>query len=155
MITKSDCLVLLNDLKQRGINVDNVMSSLLKNPTIDISIIEFINNNRQLDLRSFYEKLRKSYNDKKSKLYINIVAFDKKPTEAITTLGALSLQILLFSKNVHDLQMFLRHSRFDEITKCLYNYSQTFDLTECLKLLNVIKCDLKCLEQISYKKENE
>ena len=40
------------------------------------------------------------FNNKKSKLYLNIVKYDSKPQEAITTLASLSLQILLLNGTI-------------------------------------------------------
>ena len=45
--------------------------------------------------------------------------------------------------------MFLRHARCNEITQVLNNYFKTYDLTNCIKLLRLIKADLKCLESIT------
>ena len=57
-------------------------------------------------------------------------------------------QILLYSRQVEDRQMFLKHARSSEITAVLNNYFKTYDLTSCLKLLRLIKIDLKALESI-------
>lgn len=147
MITKQDCLLLLSDLSDLGIDTEKEFNDVLKNG-VSIQAIKFINSNRQLDLSKFYEKVRHSYNDKKSKLYINIVKDldEKEPDKVITTLSALSTQILLYSKTVSDKKMFLNHSRLSEILQVLYKYSQTLDIVPCIKLLRLIKADLKCLE---------
>lgn len=73
MITKTDCLNLLFELKDKGYEVDKDIKYLMihNEPTIDI--ITSINNYMDLNIHKFYEKLRKSYNDGRSKLYINIV----------------------------------------------------------------------------------
>ena len=72
MITKNDCILLLTELEERGIDTKSALrEAISQGPTI--SVIKFINDNRQLDLTTFYEKIRKSYNNKKSSLYINIV----------------------------------------------------------------------------------
>ena len=100
MISKNDCLLLLGKLKDEGIDTKEATTKLLTSPSIPIDVIKFINDNRQLDLTSFYTKLRKSYNNKKSNLYINIVKEVEDPTKVLTTLASLNLQILLFSKEV-------------------------------------------------------
>ena len=70
-----------------------------------------------MDLTAFYEHIRKSYNQKHSTLYKNIVIEElKNPNDSLTTLSALLTQILLFSKKVENKQMFLRHARCNEIT---------------------------------------
>ena len=67
MITKNDCLILLNELNVRGIDTSQQLLDILKQKTPSIEIIKFINDNRQLDLTEFYQKIRKSYNNKKTK----------------------------------------------------------------------------------------
>ena len=148
MITRTDCILLLTDLEERGIKDDNIMREALKSSEPSIEVIKFINDNRQLDLAKFYEKIRKSYNNKKSNLYINIVKGIENPSIVLTTLSAMLTQILLFARDVEDREMFLRHARASDISKILTNYFQTFDLTNCLKLIRVIKADIKALESI-------
>jgi len=138
MITKNDCMLLLAEMGS--------MEKLRELATMEIpsvEIIKYINDNRELDLTRFYEKLRKSYNQKKSKLYINVVKDIENPSDVLTTLSALLTQILLFSDTVTDKTMFLRHARADEIAAVLKNYFSTYDITNCIKLLRLIKADLK------------
>lgn len=111
-------------------------------------MLKFINDHRQMDLSCFYEKLRKSYNSKHSKLYISIVKEDSDPQGVITTLAALLTQIVLFSKQVSDRDMFFKHARAAEIAKVLANHFQTSDMINAAKLLRLIKADLKCLESL-------
>lgn len=148
MITKNDCILLLSDLEDKGIDASAKLREAIKLTEPSIDIIKFINDNRQLDLSKFYEKIRKSYNNKKSSLYINIVRESDNPNEILTTLSALLTQILLFARTVEDREMFLRHARAYDISKILSNYFQTFDLTNCIKVLRIIKADLKALESI-------
>lgn len=124
---------------------------LLVLPEPDIETIKFINDNRELNVRKFYEKLRKSYNQKRSNLYINIVRENRDkvdPKELVITLASLQLQILLFNKTLDDID-FLRNARFDEISKVLLNYYSTRDIIPCQRLLDLVKSDLKVLEEIS------
>lgn len=148
MITRTDCILLLSDLEERGIDTTAILKETLKNAEPTLTTIKFINDNRELALAQFYEKIRKSYNKKKSNLYINIVKEIKTPNEVLTTLSALLTQILLFSNGVEDREMFLRHSRAYEISRILTNYFKSYDLTNCVKLLKVIKADIKALEMI-------
>lgn len=148
MITRTDCILLLSDLEERGINTTAILKETLKNAEPTLTTIKFINDNRELALAQFYEKIRKSYNKKKSNLYINIVKEIETPNEVLTTLSALLTQILLFSNGVEDREMFLRHSRAYEISRILTNYFKSYDLTNCVKLLKVIKADIKALEMI-------
>ena len=149
MISKNDCLLLLADMEDKGIDTREATKRLLESGNVDLTVIKFINDHRQLDLSAFYEKLRKSYNNKKSNLYINIVKEDvDSPTKVLSTLASLQLQILLFSKDVEDKEMFFRHARAREISLVLSNYFKTSDLTSCVKLLRLMKADLKALESV-------
>lgn len=151
MITRRDCLLLLSELAARGIDTADMTRLALKSQDANITVIKFINSNRQLDANAFYEKVRKSYNHKKSTLYKNIVTCDEVDCSetVLTTLAALTLQILLFKNNVTDTRMFLKHTRFEEITQALLNYSKTFDLVPCIKVLQIVKADLKAFEYIN------
>lgn len=149
MITRNDCLILLNELNVKGIDTSKQLLEIVaqKNPSIEI--IKFINDNRQLDLTNFYYKIRKSYNEKRSKLYINIVKEVEDPNEVLTTLSAMLTQILIFARTVEDKTMFLRHARAEEISAVLNNYFKNYDITYAQKLLKVIKADIKCIEYIT------
>ena len=107
MITKRDCILLLSELSARGIKTDSMLNRAVKSPDIDLEVVKFINNHRQFEANAFYEKLRKSYNNKKSMLYKNIVTCDEEDCtdKVLTTLAALNLQILLYMKNVEDAKM--------------------------------------------------
>lgn len=148
MITRNDCIILLTDLQTRGIDTDTHLRELLGSDQLPLSVIKFINDNRQLDLAGFYEEIRKSYNHKKSKLYINIVKEVDDTSEVLTTLSALLTQILRYSKKVDDKPMFIRHSRALDINKVLANYFTSYDITLAQKLLRLIKADIKALESI-------
>lgn len=149
MISKEDCILLLTDLQESGVEVKDQLLKTIRSKDINPETVQFINKNRQMDLSKFYEKLRKSYNNKKSNLYINLVKDldEDSTTQVLTTLASLNLQLLLFSKEVSDYQMFIRAARMEEINKCLLNYSRTYDIIPCIKLLRILKADLKCLEQ--------
>ena len=148
MITKNDCYLLLADLEKDGIDTKEVLTQLVNSNNLPIDVIKFINDNRQLDLTNFYERIRKNYNNKKSSLYKNIVKEIEDPNEVLTTLSGMLTQILLYSKQLENKQMFLKHARSEEITLVLNNYFKTYDLTNCIKLLRLIKADLKTLENI-------
>ena len=153
MITKEDVLLLLTELRDEGVDVKEQIKKQVLAPEPKIEILKFINDNRQLDLTNFYKKIRKSYNDKKSKLYINIVKENEEVKEVLTTLSALLTQIILYAKTVDNMIMFYQHSRAEEITKILNNYFKTFDLTNCIKLMKIIKADIKVCE--SFYRETE
>jgi len=150
MITKNDIILLLTELQENNINVDNYLRKTILSESINLDALKFINDNRQLDVAKFYELLRKNNNSKKSPLYKNIVKEElSSADDVLTTLAALNLQILLFAKKLDDNQMFLKHSRGEEITKVLNNYYATYDLIPCYKLLKLIKADLVALEHIA------
>lgn len=154
MITKNDCLMLLIDLKDlypdKKEEIDANIKKLLVATSPSLEIIKFINDNKELSLRAFYEKLRKSYNSGNSKLYKNIVnESELEPKELLCCLGALQQQILLYNKFLESDVTFLKHARFGDISKCLLNYYTTGDIVPCQKLLNLFKSDLKLLEEIS------
>ena len=127
MITKSDVILLLTDIQNSGIDCTDELQKVVINSDVSLEVLKFINDNRQLDLTRFYEKIRKSYNDNKSKLYKNIVSGipeDNMP-EILTTLNSYALQCLLFEKNVSNIQMFERFARLEEVYRCLHYYSKT------------------------------
>ena len=151
MITRRDCLLLLSELDVKGIDTTEMVKLTLRSQDPNIVVIKFINDHRQLDANAFYEKVRKSYNQKKSTLYKNIVTCDEVDCSetVLTTLAALNLQILLFSDKVSDMRMFLAHTRFEEINQAMLNYSRTYDLVPCIKVLQIVKADLKAFEYIN------
>ena len=147
MITRNDTILLLTELQEQGIDTGKLVEVALRSPEATVTVIKFINSHRPFEANKFYEKIRKSYNDKKSTLYRNIVKENlDDPNDVLTTLASLNLQILLYSKNVDDKQMFLRHMRFEEICAALLNYSKKYDLVPCIKLLQRIKADLKAFQ---------
>ena len=151
MITKTECLNLLFDLKDNGVDCTQQIKQLISMSEPTIEIIKFINDNKELNVRKFYEKLRKSYNKGQSKLYKNIVSnndVQRDSKEILCTLASLQLQILLFNKTIDDTD-FLQNARFDEISKVLINYYNTKDIIPCIRLINLVKSDLKVLEEIS------
>lgn len=146
MITKEDVLLLLTELRDSGVDCKEQIKQQILAKEPQIEILKFINDNRELDLTNFYKKLRKSYNNKRSKLYINIVKETEEIKDVLTTLSALLTQIILYAKNVDNMVMFYQHSRAQEITLVLNNYFKTYDLTNCIKLMKIIKADIKVCE---------
>ena len=141
--------MLLTEQQENGVDVSSMLNTLVKQSEPSVEIIKFINDNRQLDLSRFYDKIRKSYNNKKSKLYINIVKEIEEPNQVIITLSSMLTQILLFSKEAENKQLFLKHARAQEISLVLFNYFKNYDITNCIKLLKLIKADLKVIEFIN------
>ena len=121
-LKKTDCILLLTELQDKGIDIKDNMNKLIQSPSLPLDVLKFINDNKQLDVCKFYEKIRKNYNDKKSDLYINIVKEIDDPQEVLTTLAALQLQVILYSKKVDNKKLFLDNMRALEITYVMNNY---------------------------------
>ena len=102
----------------------------------------------KLDIFEFYNKLRKNYNDKHSKIYINVMKEVEDPKKVLTTLSALVTQILLFSENSNNKNIFMRHANFSEILKALQEYAENQNLIPCVEIIRLIKQDIKQVEQI-------
>lgn len=149
MLKKNDLILLLTQLQETGVDVSSQLKKVIKSPEIPVDVVKFINDKRQLDVTGFYEQLRKSYNAKRSSLYINLVREEPKdPADVLITLSSLNLQILLYAKHLEKPQMFLSHSRAEEITLVLNNYYKTYDLKPVLALRDLIRSDLKAFESI-------
>ena len=143
MISRQDILLLLTELEDKGIDCKEQVENLYSAEPRTFEVLRFINNKQPLDLINFYEKIRKSYNHKSSKLYKNIMICDEQdldPNLILTTLSALLNQILQFK--VDDKPTFLKHARADEIIKVLDIYMQTYDIRPAYKLLTLVKSDL-------------
>lgn len=143
---------MLSEMASKGVDEsEEMIQKALRCSDLDEDVLKFINDHRQFDASAFYEKIRKSYNDKKSSLYKNIVVSDEVDCTdtVLTTLASLSLQILLYMKDVSNPQVFIRSVRFEEITSALSNYGKTFDLLPCMKVLQMIKADIKVFEYIN------
>ena len=148
MIQKQDLILLLAEMKNEGVDVSAQLNKVVNSPSIPIDVLKFINDKRELSVTEFYRHIRKNYNNKKSKLYKNIVGDIKEPNEVLTTLASFALQTLLYSDKVDNKQRFLKYARFEEVERCLHNYAKTYDLVSCQKLLYLIKSDLKAVESI-------
>ena len=151
MLKKNDLILLLTKLQEDGVDVSSQLKQVVVTSDVAslIDVIKFINDNRQLDVTGFYEQLRKSYNNKRSSLYINLVKEElKDPNEVLVVLSSLNLQILLYAKHLESPEMFLAHSRAEEITRVLNNYYRTYDLKPALLLRELIRSDLKVFESI-------
>lgn len=147
MLTKTDLLLLLTEIDDSGINAKPYITAVIHSDKISLDVLKFIDENRHFDVSEFYKLLRKNYNHKKSSLYKNLVREEfSDPSDILTTLSAFVLQVNLFAKNLENNQMFLKHSRVDEVTKVLNTYYTTYDLIPCMKALKVIKTDLKAFE---------
>lgn len=149
MLKKNDLILLLTHIQEKGVDVSQQLRKAISSADIPLDVVKFINDNRQMDVTRFYEQIRKSYNEKRSSLYINLVREDlNDPADALTTLASFNLQVLLFAKHLEHPTMFLSQSRADEVTLVLHNYYKTYDLAPVLALRTLIKSDLKAFESI-------
>lgn len=129
------------------LSADN--SELLEKVYSDpIGALKTIKQNGKLDIFEFYNKLRKNYNDKHSKIYINVMKEVEDPKKVLTTLSALVTQILLYSEHLNNKNIFMKHSNFSEILKALQEYAETQNLIPCVEIIRTIKQDIKQVEQL-------
>lgn len=151
MIPKSDILLLLTELENKGVDVKEDITKTLSSNSISLDTLRKINKYNTLDIVNFYDKIRKSYNNKKSKLFINIMradegVLDNDPKTVLTTLTGLLNQILQYQPE--NRTMFYTHMRCDEIVKVLNEYFRTYNLNPSLQLLKLFKADEKVIEMI-------
>ena len=151
MLQKNDLVLILTEMESNGVEgAHEHLLKLFSTSSIPTDTLKFINDRRQLDVTQFYERIRKNYNDKKSNLYKNIVKDIEDPTEAIITLSAFALQLLLYSKHVEEenKMLFFKHVRAEEVTRVLNRFYKDHDVSSALKELRIIKADLKAFESI-------
>lgn len=151
MISKTDLILLLTNLD----GGQEYVGKVLADENVPMDVVKFVNDQRELDVSKFYTYIRKSYNQKRSKLYIQIMKEMDDVNEVLITLSSLQLQIMLFSKKVDDKSLFLRHSRAPEISRVLSKYYQNFDTTACVKLLRLVKADIIAFETMQGHRENK
>lgn len=155
MLQKNDLVLLLSEMQEQGIDVDKELTVVLTSPSIPLDILKLINNNRPLPVTQFYERIRKNHNEKKSDLYKNIMKETDEADKILTTLSAFVLQVNLYARYLKekDLQMFYKHSRVEEVTRVLNNYYKVYDLTNCIKILRLIKSDILAFETIQGRRD--
>ena len=150
MISKNDILLLLTELQKSGVDCHKEFDLSLQSQDIPLEALKKINDNRPIDIVKFYDKLRRSYNEKHSKLYISIMKSDENklndPRKILTTLSALLNQILQY--NAEDKVLFYKHSRCNEIIKVLEIYFNNYNLDPASQLLALMKADIISLEYI-------
>lgn len=152
MLQKTDLILLLTTLQEENpqLDVKDYIDLTIKTPGISLDALRFINNNRQLDVTAFYEKLRRSYNDKRSNLYINIVKSDETEIKNVmVVITSLLNQIMIYADKASDKQLFLKHSRADELCKSILLYLTNYDIQPAVKLLQLVKADLKTLQEVN------
>lgn len=136
IITRQDLLTLASD------DVE-LLKEVYSNP---VDVVKELKENGKLEIFTFYDKLRHAYNDKKSKVYINIMKEVEDPKKVLTTLSALVTQILLFSEKSTNREIFLNHSKLSDILKALQSYSTTQNVDDGIGIIKEIKQDIKQVE---------
>ena len=151
MLQVNDLVLILSEMDASGTDgAKEHLMKALRSPLVSSETLKYINDRRPLDVTRFYERVRKNYNDKRSNLYKNIVRDIEDPEEAISTLSAFLLNLFLYSKHVEESNkpLFFKHVRAEEVSRVLNMYYTDYDVTSALKLLRLIKADLKCFESI-------
>lgn len=154
MIEKTDLILLLSELEDNNVDISKYKNLLLTTKGVNLDVLKFINDQRPLEVTKFYERLRKSYNEKKSNLYMNICKSDEdklKDKDVPVIISSLLTQILLSANKITDIserEMFISHSRATDLTKALLKYELENDINTCMKVLRVVKADMKVLESI-------
>lgn len=150
MLDKNDLLLILYDLKEQGVEVEDKINTIVSSSSFPLDVLKFVNSIRPFDVSLFYEQIRKNYNNKKSKLYKNLVKGTDNIQEALQTLSALVLQIILYSKHVkeEDKDLFFKHIRAEEIVRVLHNYFIDYNVVSIFDVLKLLKADLKAFESI-------
>ena len=153
MLNKSDCMSILIKLEDKGVDINAQMKQLILAKDIPIDVLKFIAEKQGLEAVNFYEMLRKSYNNKKSKLWKNILD-DINIDDVCVILSSLLLQIALYSSKLTDTKdSFLQEIRANEISEALADFYKSDNVEKCLAVLNAIKTDLLVLEYLNGRRE--
>lgn len=154
MITKNDCMSILVQMEDSGINIDSYMRKLAISPEIPVEVLKFISQNRGMEVQAFYEMLRKRHNQKKSKLYINLVKEIDDPAEVITTLTGLLMQINLYGRKLgEEATAFYRAVRAEEISRIINDFYVNNQYENAVTLIKLIKADILVLEYIAGRRD--
>lgn len=151
MISRTDCMDILIELEDRGLNINPYMRKLVISDHIPVEVLKFIAANQGLEVGNFYEMLRKKHNQKKSPLYTNILK--EKQDDIITTLTCLLTQICLYSNKLKNKETFLKEVRAEEISRALNEYFKQEDLSSATHVLKAVKTDLLVLEYLNGRRE--
>ena len=154
MITKNDCLSILVELEDRGVaGINKYVRQLMSSRDISLEVLKFIAANRGIEVANFYEILRKSYNEKHSKLYYNILNETDNINEILITLSSLLTQVFLHCKHIENPARFLKEIRASEIAGVINEYCANENPELCIKMLQVIRSDLTVMEYISGRRD--
>ena len=149
MLQNNDLVLLLTELEAEGdTEASKFIYNIVGQSTVSLDALKYINNHRHLDVVDFYEGLRKSYNNKKSKLYKNLLKDELSVNDSLATLHSFALQLFLYSKKLEDSNklMFYKHIRAEEITRVLNDYYKTYNISSIFKMMRLLRADLVAFE---------
>lgn len=149
MINRLDCYKVLFEMKKNGQDVDKQLTALSTSTTVPASVIEYINTNRPLAIREFYEELRKQSNNKCNKLYKNLVKeTHENILEASKTLSSLLTRIIIKAQTLESEKAltFYKQARVTKITSALNEYFSKNNAESIIDELTYIRNDIKILE---------
>lgn len=149
MINRIDCYQVLFELKKNGVDVEAQLKMLSTSPTVPSSVIKFINENRPMYIREFYETLRKKGNDKCSKLYKNIVKEKQEDAlEAVKTLTSLLTHLMIEAQKIdqRDITSFYTQARASQISTAIQQYFTQGEIQKVFEEIKRIREDIKILE---------
>ena len=154
MITKNDCLSILVELEDRGVaGINKYVRQLMSSKEISLEVLKFIAANRGIEVANFYEIIIKSYNEKHSNLYYNILNETDNINEILITLSSLLTQVFLHCKHIENPARFLKEIRASEIARVINEYCANENPELCIKMLQAIRSDLTVMEYISGRRD--
>lgn len=158
MLQTNDLILLLTELEEAGDDkAHSLIRDIIGRPSVSLTALKYVNDQRQLDVVSFYEHIRKNNNEKRSPLYKNIVKDMEDPVDVIVTLHAFLLQVALFGRKVPEESklQFFKHVRAEEVASVLDKYYIDYDVSSALKMIRLIKADLLAFEHINGRRREQ
>lgn len=161
MFLTQDCLDFLTNKKNQATNsteinyLNKLIKALLLDNKLTEELLSYMIKEQGLEVRNFYEYLRKQYNNRRSKLYKNLVRedfLDQNVSEKVIVLTSLLQQITLHCKHLDSKRAqdsFLKQSRADEILESLHSYFSAGNEEYINQVLKLIQIDLKVIEMMA------
>lgn len=144
MLTNQDLIYFLTKWNTK--EADVIIRKLLTSSSFKGEAISYLNSLRSIDIVNFYEHLRKSYNEKHSSLYINLMREELSLDEQIITLASYILQANIYLKKSINKPLFIRESSLLDASRALELYYSQEDFLWVSKQLSKIKEDIKLYE---------
>lgn len=148
MLDKNYCYKILFEMKD-DYNVMPMLTLLSQSNIVPKKVVEFINQHRDLELTQFYSQIRKMRNQKNSKLYYQLVNEDRDPIESLKAVSSFITRALIYSEKLdsNERLVFLKSARVQECSISLSKYFVDNDIRLVLEILNMIRDDIKMLEE--------